>query len=105
MVTTIHTHDDDTNDVPELFPHTPDEHLTKYVYFDEDGLHIGTLRDYAKAWEHAHYHGYYLSSEVRTWYGSYPVTITRIGVDDNDYLHYRLTANDETVFAVIDGRA
>jgi hypothetical protein len=111
VTTTIHTqhndHDDQhgDDDLAAVFPHTPDAHLTRYVYFDEDGLHVGTLRDYAKVWEESQYCDFYLSSEIRTWYGSYVVKVSYVGTDDNDYLHYRLTANDETVYAVIDGRA
>lgn len=116
MTTTIHTHNDtdsetdtwgstlDTDPVPAV-PYRPDNYTTRYVFFDEGGLHVGTLRDYAKAWEDSHYSGFYLSPEVRSWYATYHVQVRYVGTDDNDYLHYRLTANDETAYAVIDGRA
>ena len=107
MVTTTpshtpsHTHYHAYDEVPG----PADDELARYVFFDEAGLHVGTLSDYAKAWEDASAFGYYLSGEVRTWYATHTVDVTYIGTDDNDYRHYRLTANDETVYAAIDGRA
>lgn len=75
--------------------------------FQVEGLPtIGTLADYAKAWEQWYHGSVHLSPTVLDWKGTHHVvkTVERVrGEDDNYYL--KLSANGETASVTIDGRA
>lgn len=75
--------------------------------FQVEGLStIGTLADYAKAWEQWYYSSIGLSPTVLDWKGTHHVvkTIERV-VDENGYIRFTLAANGETAPITIDGRA
>lgn len=78
---------------------------TRYMFTVEGSEILGTLADYAKAWEYAHYSGNHLSPTVLSWSGvHHPVQVVQTKRHD-DYLYYELSANGETAHACIDGRA
>ncbi|WP_433233795.1 hypothetical protein [Actinomadura nitritigenes] len=78
----------------------------RYVWQDGGHLQVGTLADYARTWEHHAYSGDSdLSGELRTWTESYRLRVEPLGADDNDWMHYRLTIGNESVYVQIDGRS
>jgi hypothetical protein len=81
------------------------EELTTYVYLVDGELNVGTLVDYAKAWERAHYADLGVSNEVRTWDASYKVEVEFEGTDGEAWMHYKLAVNGEEAYVTIDGLA
>lgn len=82
----------------------------RYVYTVDQEMTVGTLADWAKAWQHDQYSGALdLSFELRTWarYGpGYSVHIDRTTpLAEGDWLDYRVWAAGEQVTVRIDGRA
>lgn len=83
----------------------------RYAYVVDEVLTVGTLADWAKAWEHDQYAGdIQLSFELCTWARrsrGYSVHIAHLPREDNgaDWLDYRVWAAGEQVTVRIDGRA
>lgn len=83
----------------------------RFVYLMYGELAVGTLADWAKAWEHQHYSGDDdLSGELVTWTNrqGYKVTVDRVSPlagDEDGRITHRVWAAGETVFVHIDGRA
>lgn len=83
----------------------------RFVYLVYGELAVGTLADWAKAWEHQHYSGDDdLSQELVTWTRreGYRVVVDRLSGlqgDEDGYIHYRVWAAGEQASVRIDGRA
>lgn len=95
---------------------TPEQELEplRFIYQVDGELALGTLADWAKAWEHGHYSGDVLLSDVlRTWKRNDPgyavhvdrLTPLREVAANDDYVDYRICAAGEQVKVRIDGRA
>lgn len=86
---------------------------TVYVFTVEGQPIIGTLDDYADAWEHAHYAGLSISGEVwrfetdATLSEGLPVVIDRSEPDERNFYTYTFTvrAKDDIAYGRIDGAA
>lgn len=79
----------------------------RYVWQEGGHLTVGTLCDYAQAWQLAVMSGdrAALSTEVRTWSESFHVTVKNLGVDDEeDFMRYLLEIGNESVRVHVDGR-
>lgn len=92
-----------TADVPEPM---------RFAYQLNGQLAVGTLEDWAKAWEHGHYSGdVHLSDVVITWANrdpGYPVAVDRLSPlagDEDGYIRYRVWAAGDMVSIQLDGRA
>jgi hypothetical protein len=90
----------------EWQPVTNPDEPTQYVFLVEGDMQVGTLDDYAKAWEGAYYSSGHVSPDVRTWSGaSFNVSVEPLGNDKDSWMRYRLSVGDEAAFVTIDGRA
>lgn len=78
-----------------------------YTYQVEGTWTIGTLADYAKAWEQWYYGSIHLSPTVRDGDGTHHRVhvVERSRDAENDNLYLKLSANGETAHVTIDGRA
>lgn len=86
----------------------------RFIYRVDRELALGTLADWAKAWEHGHYSSDVLLSDVlRTWDRHDPgyavqvdrLTPLRAVAENDDYVDYRVWAAGEHTKVRIDGRA
>lgn len=79
---------------------------TRYVWNHNGHLHVGTLADYAKSWQHAETAGEREAlSELRTWTDSYEAEVVCHGKSDDDWISYELVIGNERVPVTIDGRS
>ncbi|MER6816110.1 hypothetical protein ABT299_43175 [Spirillospora sp. NPDC000708] len=89
--------------------HVACQHSEPRIYHWRAGEHLtlGTLADYARAWEVSAYDDSRaeLGTELRTAHEAYMLSIESRGADDQDYMHYRLAVGNESVEVRIDGRA
>lgn len=88
------------------------DHTKTYVWtFEECPTYpvVGDLGQYALAWESAHYTDTNVSRYLWSFGTGDPVRheviVTYDGVDANDYMHYRLAVDGDTVAVRIDGRS
>lgn len=84
--------------------------VLRYAFQDAGTLVVGTLADYARAWQQCHYSGDPgLGTELLTFAhrAGYRVMVDRLTpvYEQNDRVMYRVWAAGEFVFAPIDGRA
>jgi hypothetical protein len=83
----------------------------RYIWVVDGIPTTGTISDYAKAWENAYYAGTADASDrLLVWDGTnapamYWASIRRDGMDEDDYLIYEITVNNEVCRIRIDGRA
>ncbi|WP_238431643.1 hypothetical protein [Streptomyces cavernae] len=79
---------------------------TRCVFLVEAEMQVGTLTDYSKHWEAAHYSGGHVSPYVCTWGGAaFTVGVEHLGTSEDSWMRYRLSVGDDTVFVTLDGRA
>ena len=83
---------------------------SRFVYLVEGEPHVGTVTDYARAMEEAHYAGLSVdTSRVWAFLGDGSVAlkpaVTASGYDEDDYSTLTVRLGDETATARIDGRA
>ncbi|MEA2702137.1 MAG: hypothetical protein QOD63_82 [Actinomycetota bacterium] len=93
----------------------PESLMTSFVYLVEGEPHVGTVTDYAKAVEEAHYADLMVDNTVWTFVDGKPQPIavqfpTTGGYDENDWLHLtievELVKGDPEVATIrIDGRS
>ncbi|MBD3004521.1 hypothetical protein [Streptomyces sp. 5-10] len=79
-----------------------------YVYRIDGELAVGTLANWAKAWEHSQYSDIHVEAELVTWghRDGFSVQVDRLPDGEDDYyIDYRVWAAGETASARIDGRA
>jgi hypothetical protein len=85
---------------------TPDAEPTRYAFLVEGDLTCGTFADYVKEWKSAHTASGHISPDVRTWAGAaFTVGVEYLGVDDDDWMRYRLSLGGETAHVTVDGRS
>ncbi|AEW92961.1 hypothetical protein SCATT_05900 [Streptantibioticus cattleyicolor NRRL 8057 = DSM 46488] len=82
---------------------TPDE-LTQFVFLVDGNLACGTIVDYARHWESAHYSGDCISPEVRTWTAAFTVCVERVPVT-GDRVRYRLSVGTQRAWVTLDARS
>ncbi|MER6605673.1 hypothetical protein ABT282_07105 [Streptomyces sp. NPDC000927] len=78
-----------------------------YSFLINGELTVGTLAKWAKAWESGMYGGgIHLSDVLRTWSNEtgYAVHVDQLGVTEDDYIDYHISAAGEQVSVRIDGR-
>jgi hypothetical protein len=93
---------------PDIMPTEPPEQpVRRYAYLVAGELTSGTLADWARAWEHAHYSGEAdPGTELRPWDGEpVHVEVEHDHTDEKNYRYYRIRAGEEEVVATIDGHA
>lgn len=92
-----------------------DEHdeMTRFVYFAEGGMYLGTIEDYRDVWRTAHYAGLDVRPEV--WVhspdGGTELCLRKVEIkvgeyNENDYASvlFYLEGTTETAYATLDGR-
>ncbi|WP_344547390.1 hypothetical protein [Actinomadura fulvescens] len=83
----------------------PQSEPRRYAWQSDGHLCVGTLAEYATAWEQGHCYGdLELSAELRTWSETYPLQVRPLTTDDN-WISYQLAAGNESVNLSIDGRS
>lgn len=82
----------------------------RYAWMRDGELIAGTLAQYARMWEGDYYGGDRdLATRILIWDGEgdpivHDVVIKQSHTDEDDYMYYTFTVNDETASVRIDGR-
>lgn len=83
--------------------------MTHFVYLVEGEPHVGTVKDYAEALEHAYYSGLDVDNRVWSFGPDGPnavvASVSTTPYDENDYAHVTVSVGDDVAAFRIDGRA